>query len=334
MALWAYVNGGRPHLEKFFQKPNYEGQREVDFIPKIAANLAKTPDIPTEGITVIELGPGKRSDKTITFMDEFNRVANAKISKKANRFNRFAEYIAIDIVPEYANEATESVRNHFAKESNSEGQIATQSIYRDYNNISSKIPSKGPVMLVSWNSPLWNSPNKYGEVDHNFIIPSAMAKLAKIAGADGHIILTHYPASDPEELEKTYNDEDCISAIKAILNLVEKELKPVCYDREKDPKKQSPVPFSECFDIEIHYDSENNGIKMELISRGDIDVSMGGGDFLKEMVQGENFTAVSSLKPSQASFSGYLQTAKQLKHVNTAPNDNGDVVGQTLKVSN
>ncbi len=306
MGIWAYMNGGRPHLESFFNSPDYDGKREELLIPSIGKQFAA--DIP-EDFSLIELGPGKAyKKKTSDFLDAF---------KAARPGVEPLEYIAVDVVEEYAQEAADFIRQKY--------NIRTKAITADYTRLS-EIRTNGAAVLVSWNSPIWNSPISTG-VEPDFIYANNIRKIGQLVGSDGLAILTHYPLRDAQRTREIYNRDDNRNAVLAIPALIEKELKPVSHKLGTD----SPIKFKDLFEFHADVNEADEYVAMNLRTTAPASTSIG--EYMAQLQENELFNAVRSGKPSIRRFNKIAGISGSAI-VNTIQDAEGGVVAQALQFPN
>src|SRR3989339_1699029 len=121
------------------------------------------------------------------FIDEFNKAAQGKENPPV-----FKKYIAIDIVRDYAVDNARQMQEIFGLE--------TTSIVNDFMRIKGPVVQKRgkkeKILIVSFNSPIWNAESKVRDMDPQFIYANQIKKLACIGGADSDAVITHYPAVD------------------------------------------------------------------------------------------------------------------------------------------
>lgn len=303
MGVWAYMNGGRPHLEAFFDSPDYDGKREEALIPSIGKQFAR--DIPSD-FSLIELGPGKAyKKKTSDFLDAFMQERPGVEP---------LEYIAVDVVEEYAREAAEFIREKY--------RLRTRAIVADYTTLSD-IKTHGAPVLVSWNSPIWNSPITAG-VEPDFIYASNLGKIGQLVTSDGLAILTHYPLRDAGKTRNIYTREDNRQAVLAIPHLIEKDLHTTC----KVPgTSESAGRFSDLFKFHVDVNERDEYVAMNLLATHATDTSIS--NYTAHIHEGESFNAVRSAKPSIRRFNRISQMAGAAI-VNTLPDQDGGVVAQAL----
>ncbi len=307
MGVWAYMNGGRPHLEAFFDSPEYDGKREEALIPSIGKQFAR--DIPSD-FSLIELGPGKAyKKKTSDFLDAF---------MKARPGVEPLEYIAVDVVEEYAREAAEFIREKY--------RLRTRAIVADYTTLSD-IKTHGAPVLVSWNSPIWNSPISTN-VEPDFIYASNLGKIGQLVSPDGLAILTHYPLRDAEKTRQIYSRENNRQAVLAIPHLIEKDLGPVC---RIPGTSDTAGRFSELFKFHVDVNERDEYVAMNLLATRGSYTSIS--DYTAEISEGELFNAVRSAKPSIRRFNRMAQMSGAAI-INTLPDHDGGVVAQALHFPN
>lgn len=303
MAPWAYVNGGRPHLERFFSSPDYDGTRESALLPLLGAQFYN--DLPNE-ISLIELGPGKAHHKTINFIDAFNRAANGQ--------KEIVEYQALDIVPDYACSAAATIKTRY--------NVRTKSIVADYNKLVGPMDSLSKKVMISWNSPVWNA-SIVPDMDPDFTYADKIKRVGHLVGRDGGIfITTHFPLRTPEETRKIYNSDDCRLAVLAIPSLIEKALSPLCTANGKK------VNFSDLFDYRAVINLRDSYTSMNIVPKENAVVRLGDMEVVIE--KGKPFELVRSAKPDIGRFNAIAGLAKA-NIINTLQNQAGDVVGQMLK---
>lgn len=309
MGIWAYLNGGRPHLESFFASSDYDGRKEEDLIPQIGAQFAR--DLPKK-ISLIELGPGNAcARKTSAFIDAFNAASNGE--------KRIVEYHALDVVKEYAENAATFIQDKY--------KISGNSIVGDYTSIKEQIDTSATPVLISWNSPVWNAPI-VPDVEPDFIYASNLKKIGQLLGHGGVVILTHFPLRDTNEAHRIYNREDCAKAVLAIPGLIEKRLAPEVRVNTHDGKIQT-INFSELFDYSVTVNPVDEYVSMDLVAKRDAEISLGAeyGAFLHG---NEHLHAVRSAKPSIRRFNNIVRTSGA-NVINTIQNNEGSVVAQAIQ---
>lgn len=306
MAIWAYMNGGKEPLERLFRHPKYHGQKEKPYIEEIARKLAESDNFPKYNISLMDLGHGQATEKVISFIDAFNEAANKNLADDEKPSNRFKEVIGIDIVAEYGKAFKDGLSTHMNKVAEHYGDeqaAAVRTITRQYSKIDKPMEVEGDPVMVSFNSPLWNSPLNIEDMTPADILPKALNYAARILDVEGYLVTNHYLSSpDDEEL---YDGEDCRNAIGAILRLIENELTPVCHDRETGEQ----VAFSRCFGYKTVYDAETNTRRMDVVSNGNITVGIGD-HFIKTMDEGESFCFVSAAKLGKKEFEQHVKNAR------------------------
>lgn len=304
MGIWAYLNGGRPYLERFFSSPDYDGTREAAFIPSIGRQFAR---LLPQDFSLVELGPGKALEKTDAFLDA---------AKKARQGLEPLEYIAVDVVEEYAQEAARHVKEKY--------HLRTRAIVADYTKMQD-IKTNGPAVLVSWNSPIWNSPITT-DVEPDFVYASNLKKVGQLVGSDGLVILTHFPLGDTEQAARIYRNEDCKSAVMAIPSLIEKRLTPKCSANFNGAAEIAN--FHDLFEYSVNVDAANEFIAMDLRAKRDARISIG--EYSTLIQEGEIFNAVRSAKPSIGHFHR-IAGVSNANIVNTVQDSEGSVVAQALQ---
>ncbi len=319
MANWAYINGGKKYLERFFEHPQYEGNHEKNFLGDLAGQFVG--NLKGKKYVVIEIGVGKTFDsKTSKFMDEFNKVAQ-------NGGPQVSRYIPVDLVPEYAESAAKQAKEKYG--------IDSTPLVSDFMRIKGQLVTDldpdERVLVLSFNSPIWNSACKLQDMDPKLVHANQVLKVRSLSGPNSDMFITHYPANDAEGLKQLYRSDDCRKAVLAIPELAEKELAPVCKYRE-GPNAGEEIRFSECFNYDVNYDHESEMLQMRLVSKDNIDVKIGD-RFVKTMDKGEEFIAVSSAKPSIKLFNEIARTAGAEVH-NTRQNPYCTIVGQHLHFNN
>lgn len=336
MAVWAYMNGGRAPLERLFRQKGYHGEREKDFIPELAAKLARNPDFPKDNISLIDLGHGQAVEKTRDFIEAFNKAANDNLPEGIPPYNRFVEAVGVDIVPDYGPHYVEELSAYFDyKARGEEFKPEVRSITSEYTDIKEPIKTKGVPVMISWNTPLWNAPNHVGDMGPNEIRPKALKLAARLVGKDGYMVLNHYVST--KEDQDFYESDDNREAIAAILRLVEKELEPECYldhdpvDSEEDTASREKIPFSKCFNYETKIDEEDSARRMDVVARDDITVKIGD-LFYKTMSKGEKFCFVSAAKLTQAGFDRHVQQAGLFEKIYTADSRDGTIIGEAMQI--
>lgn len=312
MGIWAYLNGGRPHLERFFESENYDGKREEKLIRQIAEQAAR--DLP-EKISLIELGPGKAFDKkTVAFIEAFEEASGRK---------RFVDYTAVDIVEDYAKSSAEYIGKRFT--------LRTDHIVGDYYKIKAPIDVSRTPLLISWNTPIWNAPI-IPDLEPDYIYASSIKKVGNLIGPEGTLILTHFPSRNGAETASIYNNDDNRKAVLAIPALIESRLNPVC--RTADGKE---VKFSKIFDYKAvahkaqgvpDWDKSIDYVEMNLVAKTDVHVKIG--NYETVLHEGEEFNAVRSAKPSVNKFNHIARIAKA-ESINMLQSNDGSVVAQTLR---
>lgn len=306
MGTWAYMNGGRPHLESFFDSPDYDGKREELLIPSIGKQFAH--DIPAD-FTLIELGPGKAyKKKTSDFLDAF---------KAARPGAEPIEYIAVDIVDEYAQEAANFIRQKY--------NIRTKAITADYTKLG-EIKTHGAAVLVSWNTPIWNSAI-VPDMEPDFIYASNIRKIGQLIGSDGLAILTHFPLRDAQRTREIYNRDDNRNAVLAIPALIDKVLQPSC----QLPDNGKPLKFKELFDFHADVNEIDEYVAMNLRTNKSVAASIG--EYTANLQEGELFNAVRSAKPSIRRFNKIASVSGAVI-VNTLQDAEGGVAAQALQFPN
>lgn len=306
MSLWAYLNGGREHLERFFEQPDYDGKIEEGLIPIIANQFAG--DLPDK-ISLIELGPGKAySTKTKAFIEAFNEAAGGS--------KRIVEYQALDVVEDYASEAASYVSNEF--------KITSSGIVADFTKMREQIETLASPVLISWNSPIWNSPIP-NDVESDFVYANNMKRIGQILGPGGIAILTHFPMRDPDKTRGIYLGDNCQNAVMAIPGLIQKRLNPTC-----TTASDQTVQFKDMFNYDVYLDDDNELVKMNLVVGGEeaIDVTMG--DYEANLQPRQWFTAVQSAKPGIKRFNRIANLAGA-DIINTAQAQGIAAVGQALQ---
>ncbi len=321
MAAWAYLNGGKKYLEEFFNNPDYEGKHEERFLPDIATHFVNALD--NGEYTIIEVGVGNSfKSKTSHFMNEFNKAAKGAESPKVVK-----RYIAIDIVKEYAEEAARQAKEDYGVES--------EALVADFINLKGQIikerGAREKVLVMSFNSPIWNSPCRVEKLDSDFLFADPLRKLASLGGPKSDTVITHYPATDIEKILRVYESDACRLAVMAIPELIEKELSPICTYRN-GPKAGQNIQFSDCFEYKVNFDTETQVLHMMLVSKDNINIEIPNSLF-KTMDKGEEFIAVSSAKPSQKLFNELAKAARVEVHY-TKPNPFGTIVGQLIHYNN
>lgn len=319
MGEWAYLNGGREHLERFFESEDYEANQEIHHIPEIARQAFHI--LPKE-FNLIELGPAKAFEsKTKSFLDEFNKLA----LDEGREEQGMQKYFAIDIVPEYAEDARDEIQKSY--------HVASKAVIADYTSITEPVSNNSDVnVLISWNPPIWNAAR-----DHTasplFVYADHLKKLGEIVGKGGYVIITHYPMHNEERMQETYMDENNEKAVLAIPALIQKHLNPtitISEDSENKPKSTKNVKLQDCFNFEASVEEDGVGIvNMSLVSKYDFTVEIGQ-HFKKSVKAGEHFTPVSSAKPRTDQLNDMAQKAG-FKVQQGIPDKNGRIVGQILK---
>jgi len=309
MGVWAYLNGGRPYLEKFFESDGYDGTKEIPFIPEIAKRFYH--DMPDK-ISLIELGPGKAyTKKTTSFIEAFNEA-----SKSSQTPKRIVEYFSLDIVPDYAREASSFISNKY--------NMVSSPILADFTGIETPIETLATPVIISWNSPIWNSA-KVPAVGSDFVYASDLSKIGRVLGNNGTLILTHFPMRDANERVLTYKDDNCRQAVLAITNLIEKRLKPECH-----LQGGGVIRFSDLFDYDVSINPRDEVVSMDLVSKHAATITIG--DYSVSTLSGERFNAVRSAKPSIRRFNNIARLGNA-SVINTHQSTDGSVIAQALQFS-
>ncbi len=302
MGIWAYLNGGRPYLESFFNSADYDGKREEQIISQVGRQFAR--DLPNK-ITLIELGPGTAFEKkTSDFIDAFNSVAGNK---------RIVEYQALDVVPDYANNASKYISTKY--------NITGSGIVCDYNKIQKPLDVLGTPVLISWNSPVWNAP-VVPEVESDFIYASSLKKIGTLIGNEGIMILPHFPMMQASDTHRIYSNDDCRNAVLAIPKLIESRLSPKCFVSGQS------VKFNQIFDYDVRIDEQTDYVSMDLVAHSDAEIILG--EYKTVINAGERFNAVRSAKPSIRRFNNIAKTSGA-NIINMTQNAEGSVVVQALQ---
>lgn len=303
MAPWAYKNGGRPHLEQFFKSDEYDGTKESVVIPDLAHVFAKS--LPDQ-ISIVELGPGANYDKTSSFISELQAVRGKQT---------VVQYISLDFVDDYAINAAQEIANRF--------RITTGSVIADYTKMRGSITTFAPAVLVSWNSPIWNSQiDPTTEPDYTYA--SNLRKIGQLAGPNGSVVLTHFPANNATTTEEIYNRDDCRNAVLAIPTLIQRELAPKC----KLMADGTSIKFSDIFNYSAKYDPTVECVSMSLVSKVNCTVNISQEKI--DIKDGDTFEMVRSAKPSVGRFHNIASLAKGSIMDNAKLRD-GTVVGHLLR---
>lgn len=311
MAIWAYMNGGKEPLERLFREPNYHGEKEKNYIKEIARKLAESDDFPKYNISLIDLGHGLATEKVISFIDAFNEAANANLKEGEKPTSRFAEIVGIDVVPEYGEHFKGDLSTHMQKiaQAYDERPAAVTTVTRKYSSIDKPMELEGDAVMVSFNSPIWNSPINIEDMTPADIVPKALNYAARIVDEGGYLVTNHYLSTDDDD--ELYDGDSCREAIGAILHLIESELAPECVDRDTGEK----VAFSQCFGYKTFYDEARDSRRMDVVSKGNITVKIGD-HFIKTMDEDESFCLVSAAKLGKKDFDQHLKNTRSFAAVN------------------
>lgn len=308
MAIWAYMNGGKEPLERLFREPNYHGEKEKKYIVELARKLANSESFPKHNISLLDLGHGMAADKAISFIEEFNKVANAAADEPGDKpTNRFVEAIGIDVAPGYSDDFKEKMSSYFNTLADTYGEqpASVRTVTKDYTDIEQPLEVEGEAVMVSFNTPIWNTPLNIEDMNPNDLLPKALKFAGRIVGENGYIVTNHY-LSTPDD-DDLYASKDCEEAVKAILKLIEHEIEPVCISM--DPENEGErIPFSECFDYDTSFDTATNTRRMDVISKGNFKVQTGD-LFFKTIDKGERFCMVSAAKLGQKEFKQHVANA-------------------------
>lgn len=309
MPKWAYLNGGRKYLEVFFQKPGYDGVREIEIISSMARQFGR--EFKGKKISLLEIGPGQAaSQKTGLFLRNLQEVTGQM---------PVVEYYSLDIVEDYATLSAQQISDEF--------RIPSRPITSDYTSISrSDLDLLANPVIISWNSPIWNAGSST-DVDPDFKNSNNLKKFGNIVDNNGLLFLTHFPINDGRTLDALYRDTNCEKAVMAIAQLIERKLEPECHTTINGRDKK--VKFTDAFSYDVYVDHKNEQVDMNLVSKYDTTIKIGA-HFEVSLHSGQRFTCVRSSKPSIQSFNRIVRMCNA-NLVNTVQNPDGDVAGQALR---
>lgn len=220
MARYAFTHAQSPndpargaeYWEKFIDTaPNYYLYREErDLIQRKAKQIVShLPD----NVSFIELGPGEEhavKEKTIPLIHAFNKAASVSGGQR-----QIQEYIALDISPDFSQDAAQTMSGTI--------QVPSSSITSDFTDDGLTIPTQASPAMLIFGGTLMNSASVKG-YRPEYALQSYLDTVRDIVGPDGYIIMTQDTNTNSQSLFKAYRHKMCEKAALSIMHRMERDL--------------------------------------------------------------------------------------------------------------